>query len=483
MMSGLKRADEKQFTVNLVKTLLGAAAAAAAALLMLFVGLVGKETASIGIKGSFNGASLLRALGAGGELSFYDETVGTVSAVLPRGLNVAAAVGVLFPIALFLAQLVLGGLLLKTGKRAYSAAGSVSSGVCALYCVAVYLALLFSKTAATDITGELKPAYRVFQPEILWVVSAALLAVSAVIQYAVTPQGIERAKRYMPSYLFMAVPLVLIAVFNLYPVLLQLILSFKDFKLGDGVYNSIWSGWANFHAIFSDPTMLKVIGNTLYISILRLIAGTVVPLFLSVFLYDLMLRRARKVIQTIIYIPHFFSWVIIYAITCAFLNEEGLISVALGLKVSPLNDPKWFIPIVIVTSIWKELGWGTILYMAALSGVEPELYEAAKIDGAGPWQRIAHITIPSIAGIIIYLLIINLGNVLKNAGGEQLLLFYGALTKEQATVIDTWLVWDGMQELQYGVGAAMSFFQSAIGMVLVFVCNKLSKKTTGIGMW
>lgn len=169
--------------------------------------------------------------------------------------------------------------------------------------------------------------------------------------------------------------------------------------------------------------MLRVIGNTLYISLLKLIGATVPPLLLSIFLYDMRMMRAKKVVQTIVYIPHFFSWVIIYAITYAFLNEEGLLSTWLGTSSSILTDPDWFIFIVVLTNIWKELGWGTILYLAALSSVPPELYEAAKLDGAGPWQRVWRITLPSILPIVMYLLIINLGQILKNAGGEQLLLF------------------------------------------------------------
>ena len=210
--------------------------------------------------------------------------------------------------------------------------------------------------------------------------------------------------------------------------------------------------------------MLRVIGNTLYISLLKLIGATVPPLLLSIFLYDMRMMRAKKVVQTIVYIPHFFSWVIIYAITYAFLNEEGLLSTWLGTSSSILTDPDWFIFIVVLTNIWKELGWGTILYLAALSSVPPELYEAAKLDGAGPWQRVWRITLPSILPIVMYLLIINLGQILKNAGGEQLLLFANAVTKPKAMVIDTWLYWSSLGELKYSLGAAMSFFQAAVGM-------------------
>ncbi len=479
----LKRADGKEFSVTMAKSFIGVAVAAVFTVLVLFVGVISKDSAAISVKGTFNGIDLLRALFSGGDLSYYGEGIGELTVTMPTALNAVAAIGVLFFPALLVTETVLCVLTLRYERKGLVRAASIVSLAGALWCVIVYLVFLFAGTPAEDITGEAKEAYRVFQPEIFWLIAALFLALSALIRYAITAEKMKKLKRYLPSYLFMVVPLILIAVFSLYPILLQFILSFKDFKLGDGLFNSVWNGGKNFKSIFADPTMLKVIGNTLYISLLRLVAGTIPPLLLSIFLYDLSMRRTKRVVQTIVYIPHFFSWVIIYSIASAFLNEEGLISILLHTSMSPLNDPDWFLTIVIVTSIWKELGWGTILYMAALSGVQPELYEAAKLDGAGPWQRIVHITLPSIASIIIYLLIINLGNILKSAGGEQLLLFYGALTKDKATVIDTWLVWTGMQQLEYGIGAAMSFFQSAIGMLLVFLCNSASKKMTGIGMW
>jgi putative aldouronate transport system permease protein len=144
---------------------------------------------------------------------------------------------------------------------------------------------------------------------------------------------------------------------------------------------------------------------------------------------------------------------------------------------------KYFMPIVIISAIWKELGWGTILYLAALSGVDVALFEAAKIDGATPLKRIWYITLPCIKNTIIFLTIMSLGNILKGAGGEQLLLFYSATTRDQALVIDTWLIWFGMNELEYSLGAAMSFFQSLICMIMVLGFNWISKKTTDVSIW
>ena len=309
------------------------------------------------------------------------------------------------------------------------------------------------------------------------------LVLDGVIEYKLGVKSARLIKKFLPIYGFMAIPLVLICIFNLYPVWLQTILSFKDFNLKDGVWGSKWVGLYQFKTIFTDTLMLQVIGRTIYISVLRLIVGIIPPLILSVCLYDLKSSKMRSVFQNIVYIPHFFSWVVVYAITYSLLSPEGLMNSVFGTSVDYMVSKKYFLTIVIVTSIWKELGWGTILYLAALSGVDTSLFEAAKIDGAKPLQRVVHITLPSIRNTIVFLTVMSLGNILKGAGGEQLLLFYSATTKDQALVIDTWLVWYGMKELQYSLGAAMSFFQSAIGMIMVLGCNYISKKTCEVSMW
>ena len=349
--------------------------------------------------------------------------------------------------------------------------------------VSAYIALMFIKTSVTDLYGEEKYFYNLFEVKPTLLIISILLAGAGAIDLKLKPETVPMVKRFLPIYGFMVVPLILIFVFNLYPIVLQTVLSFKDFKLETGVWGGNWVGFKQFGLIFTDPKMLGVIGRTLYISILRLIVGIIPPLILSVCLYDLKSKTARSVFQSIVYIPHFFSWVVVYAITYSLFSPEGLISSMFGTGVSYLASEKHFMPIVIFTAVWKELGWGTILYLAALSGVDTTLFEAAKIDGASPLQRVRHITLPSIKNTIIFLTVMSLGNILKGAGGEQLLLFSTATTRNQALVIDTWLIWDGMNKMQYSLGAAMSFFQSAIGMLLVLVCNRISQKTAEVGMW
>ncbi len=348
----------------------------------------------------------------------------------------------------------------------------------------VYVYLMFSKVEVFTMFDETPTEYyRVFETKPTILIISILMAFSGIIELKLNKKVIPIVKRFLPIYAFMIVPLILIAVFNLYPIVLQTILSFKEFVIEDGIWGSEWVGFAQFTRIFSDSTMLKVIGRTVYISFLRLIVGIVPPLVLSICLYDLKSGKARSIFQNIVYIPHFFSWVVVYAICYALLSPEGLINTIASSRTDFMVSSKYFMPIVIISAIWKELGWGTILYLAALSGVDVALFEAAKIDGATPLKRIWYITLPCIKNTIIFLTIMSLGNILKGAGGEQLLLFYSATTRDQALVIDTWLIWFGMNELEYSLGAAMSFFQSLIGMIMVLGFNWISKKTTDVSIW
>lgn len=488
--------QERKITSQTIKAILAAAVSLICLLCMLLCGIVGRELSDIGQKGSFSGIAVLGALFNGGELTFeyyIDGSPIAVTSYLPAGMQALLVCMLALFLLYFLYEAALvvfcfvrgeerAPLLNAVGGWAGVALGILSA---AMYIVLVCSAEQTSYLALVGLDYELSQAefYRVFSPSVIWLILGAVVAIFGVTQRKIDDNSVVLLKKYIPLYLFMVVPIALIAVFNLYPIVLQTILSFKEYSLGTGVFNSPWVGLANFIEIFTDPDMLFVIWNTLYISLLRLVGSTIPPLILSVFLYDMRMSRARKAVQTIVYIPHFFSWTIIYAITYAFLNEEGIVSAWIGQTTSIMTNENAFIPIVIITGIWKELGWGTILYLAALSSVPPELFEAAKLDGAGPWQRVWYITLPSILPIVIYLLIINLGQILKQAGGEQLLLFANAVTRPQAMVIDTWLYWEGLGELKYSLGAAMSFFQAGIGMILVVLCNRLSRKTTGIGMW
>ena len=288
-------------------------------------------------------------------------------------------------------------------------------------------------------------------------------------------------------YLLLAIPLLLLVVFALYPILLQTVLSFKEYKFTDGVWGSDWVGSEQFKKIFTDPDMARIIWNTVKISFLRLIFGMVPPIILALMIFEIKKNHVKRAVQTITYVPHFFSWVIIYGIVFAFLSPNGIVNniiLSYGNKaVDFLTTERYFIPMLIITDIWKELGWGTILYLAALSSIDTTLFDAAAVDGAGPLRKLWNITLPSISSIIVFLFIMAIGNILKGAGAEQILLFANTAVMNKAEVIDTWVYWQGLGNYQYSLGAAVSFVQSFIGIILVLTANKLSIKLVGRGLW
>lgn len=284
-------------------------------------------------------------------------------------------------------------------------------------------------------------------------------------------------------YLILTPPMIYILIFEVYPLFLQVVLAFKDYRLDRGIWGSQWVGIQNFVHIFSDPTVYGAILNTFYLSFLFMLTGAFPSLVFAIMLFEIKSNTVRKVTQSISYIPHFFSWVIIYAIVYALLGNTGVVNsiiVKLGLdRIAFFTDKNAFIPMILITDLWKGLGWGTIIFLAALSGVDQSLYDAAAVDGAGPMRKLFSVTIPAILPVFLFILIMNIGNLLKGVNGEQLLLFSTPVTKDQATVIGTWLYWEGLSGMQYGLGSAMSFFQSFVGLFMVLGCNYLSKKWIG----
>lgn len=295
-----------------------------------------------------------------------------------------------------------------------------------------------------------------------------------------------RLYKYRFLYLLMIPVVAYYVVFRFYPLLLQTVLSFKDYMLLDGVWGSAWVGLDNFRHALSLPDFTQILVNTVSISLLRIVFGFWPPLILAIVLFDLTSVKLRRFSQTLLYIPHFFSWVIVYGMVYAFFSNSGLLNAIItsfgGDVQNFLLSSGWFRPILIGSAIWKEIGWGAIIYLAALTSVDPSLYEAAKIDGAGPVTRIFRITIPSIAHIIVFLFTLSLGGILY-AGGEQILLFYNPATYNVGDVIDTWIYRQGFNDLQYSLSTAVSFFQSLVGLCLVLAANQASKRLAGIGLW
>ncbi len=294
-------------------------------------------------------------------------------------------------------------------------------------------------------------------------------------------------KRYWVLYVLLIPSFSYIVLYRYYPILIQALLSFKEYTLMGGIWDSKWVGFANFSELFFSPYFPRIFKNTVIISSLRLLIGFLPPVILAIFLYDLKSKTLQRVAQTIVYIPHFFSWVIVYSILFAFMSNSGfvnrLIVVLGGEERNFFLNSRYFYPLIVSTAIWKEIGWGTIIYLAALTNIDIQLFEAARIDGAGPLARIRYITIPSIFPVMIFLLMLSIGQIFMLAGAEQILLFYSPATYQVGDIIDTWVYREGLVQFKYSLGAAASFFQSLIGLFLIIMINRFSKKHTGIGVW
>lgn len=257
-------------------------------------------------------------------------------------------------------------------------------------------------------------------------------------------------------------------------------LAFVDFNPFQGIFKSEWVGMAHFRRIFEDEEIFKVIINTLYISFLQIVFAFPLPIILALMLNELRNQTYKKFLQSVIYLPHFLSWVVVVGISIVFLKSEGIINVLLhdmfGWNAIPfLTNPDYFKPVVVLQVIWKESGWGTIIFLAALSGVNPQLYEAANMDGAGRLRQIWSITLPAIRSTIVILLILRLGQVM-DSGFEHIFLMLNPLNQDSQNVLDTFVYFKGIQQSDYSFATAVGLFKGMIGLVLVILANKLAKK-------
>ena len=367
--------------------------------------------------------------------------------------------------------------------------GYVLMGYAALLFVFYIVLLTGTGITAQDPDGKTFTFFQLYEVRATFLVFALLLLVTGAVQVFLRPESIAMIKRYAFFYVVLIIPTLLILIFNVYPSLLQTILAFKDYKLSDGIWGSVWNGVDNFAAIFLDQKMLMVIWQTVYLSFLRLVAGIVPPVIFALIFYHITNKYCKSIIQTIVYIPHFFSWVVIYAIFTNFFMPVGVINNIIvnvfgGERIDFLSTKELFYPNMIFSSVWKEVGWGTILFTASLMGIDKTLYEAASLDGAGVFAKLWKITLPSLVPILVYQIIMSIGNILRGAGGEQILIFATSAVREnKALVIDTWLYWEGLKEIKYGLSAAISFVQSILGVFMVIGAHKASQRLVGIGAW
>lgn len=285
---------------------------------------------------------------------------------------------------------------------------------------------------------------------------------------------------------FLLIPgIIFFAVFKYVPMF-GLKIAFMDYNQ----YNpaaSEWVGLKQFIKLFSKRSFIPVLRNTVVISLLKLLIGTPIPVILALMMNEMRNLKFKKISQTLLYLPHFISWVILSGIIMTLLDPDnglitGIIKALTGETVMVLTSTKWFVPMLIITDIYKGMGWGTILYFAAISGINPDLYEAAQIDGAGRWKQALHITLPSIIPTIVVVFIMNCGNIL-NAGFDQIFMLYSSHVYEVADIIDTYVYRMGIINSDYSFSTAAGMFKSVVAFILVLLVNQIAKKAGNEGLF
>lgn len=289
--------------------------------------------------------------------------------------------------------------------------------------------------------------------------------------------------RYL--YLFILPTLVYFFVFSYIPYY-GLSIAFKDYKIFLGISASPWVGLKYFIEFFRSPDFTRLLRNTLLISFMRIVFGFPVPIIFALLLNEVRHTLYKRTIQTVTYFPHFLSWVVYAGIMLVFIAPTGVInqvSKAIGGGTVPiLTKGNLFLPMLIVTDIMKGFGFGAIIYLAALSAIDPQLYEAAVVDGANKWQQIRHVTLPGIRSTIVLMLILALGGVM-NAGFDQIFQFYNASVQEVADIIDTFVYRIGLQSSQFSLGTAVGLFKGVIGLILIYTSNSAVRRTGEHSIW
>ena len=287
-------------------------------------------------------------------------------------------------------------------------------------------------------------------------------------------------RRQWQYHVLLIPALVLVFIFSYVP-LYGLIIAFQKYNPAMG-FNSPWVGLDNFHRLFNQPNFVRTIWNTFYIAIMKITGGIIVPVVFSLLLNEVRKRSAKRVFQTIVYMPNFLSWVILAGVMIDLLSAEGIVNLTLGKfgieAISFLGDNKVFPWTMILSDIWKSFGFGTVIYLATLTSIDPGLYEAAIMDGAKRWKQTLHITIPMLLPMVVLMTILSLGNVL-NAGFDQIYNLYSPIVYQSGDIIDTYVYRLGIQKAQYSVGTAVGLFKSVISATMILFSYYLADRFAG----
>jgi putative aldouronate transport system permease protein len=283
------------------------------------------------------------------------------------------------------------------------------------------------------------------------------------------------------SYHVLLLPCVVVVLIFSYIPLYGVVIAFQRFNVARG-FSSPWIGLANFRQVFSQPHFIRAVWNTIYIAVFKIAGGIIVPVTFALLLNEIGRVQVKRVFQTLIYLPHFLSWVIMAGVLIDILSLDGIVNRAItAIGISPvqfLSDPKLFPWTMIVTDIWKSFGFGTVVYLAALTGIDPGLYEAAIVDGAGRWKQTLYITLPLLTPTVVLMTVLSLGSVL-NAGFDQIYNLYSPIVYSSGDIIDTFVYRLGIEQAQYSLGAAVGLFKSVVSAVLILASQFLADRVAG----
>ena len=287
--------------------------------------------------------------------------------------------------------------------------------------------------------------------------------------------------------LIMLIPAVVVYSVFRYAPMYGIIIAFKDYKLLQGIMGSPWAGLTHFRRAFNNPDFFRVFGNTVIISFYKLMFGFPAPIILALLLNELRNLTFKKTVQTISYMPHFLSWVVLGGIFINFLSPStGVINAvlkALGFKsINFLVDISWFRTVLVTSGIWKGVGWASIIYLAAIGGVDPEMFDAAAIDGAGKFKQIFHVTLPSISAVIVIQLIFAIGGIVGD-DFDQIFNLYNATVFSVGDVLSTYTYRQGLESMRYSYSTAVGLFQTVIAFALIVSSNYVAKRVSDYGLW
>lgn len=306
--------------------------------------------------------------------------------------------------------------------------------------------------------------------------------------------SLQRLKMFFYQYyknkgifIMFLIPLIFYIIFK-YGPMYGILIAFKDFRFTEGILGSPWIGLEHFEYLFAVPSFWQVLRNTLLISLYKLIFGFPAPIALAILINEVGHKYFKKTVQSISYLPHFLSWVILGGIFLQILSPStGIINEIIkffGFKpVYFLADPKWFRSVVVVTKIWQGLGWGTIVYLASLSAIDPNLYEAAEVDGANRFQKMFHITLPSLVPVITIMLILHIGKLITDDFTQILNLLVSPTVYEVGDVLQTFIYRTGLMNMQFSFAAAVGLFRNIVAFILVIGANTIARKTNEYALW